>query len=78
MVSNNTYIKTFILSLTRLKLWEFVWLHVVTASLLAFAFLVHFVKWPVYWPLWVKGLKLIQNENTAFRTKEMYEYCNLH
>ena len=47
------YIKAFILGLTRLKLWEFAWLCVVTASLLAFAFSVHFVKWPVYWPLQV-------------------------
>ena len=41
----------------KMKLREFVWLHVVVASLLAFAFSVHFVKWPVYWPLRVKGLK---------------------
>ena len=39
-----------------MKLWEFVWLCVVAASILAFAFSVHCVKWPVYWPLRVKGL----------------------
>ena len=49
-----------------MKLWEFVWLRVVAASILAFAFSVHCVKWPVYWPLRVKGLSSKFAENNLW------------
>ena len=37
MVSNNTYIKTFIVGLIGLKLWEFVWFCLLKATVVVYA-----------------------------------------